>query len=395
MKGSLRARGPGVWELRVFLGQDAVTGKKQYRSVRFRGRKVDAETELARLVTEAASPFAQRRFATADVALAELIEVHLERHPGSITTLAGYRSILDVHIRPTIGRLKLREIDPMILDRFYDYLLTDKKLSTSRVHQAHAVIRGSLRLAVRWGWLTRNPAIDASPPTVRRSAMTVPTVDQVALALAEAERIDPGFGTFVRVAAATGARRGEVCGLLWRHVDLDRSRVSFEQSVVTTTREGVVVKDTKNHSKRVVVLDEVTIGALARHRAEIVEQAQFFGTALVDDAFVFSTEIDGSAPWRPDSVTHRWSALRTRIGLPTIRLHDLRHFQATMLLKAGVPVKNVSSRIGHRDAATTLNVYAHALEDADEASADLMGQVLPGSGAETISRPKTVDRRRI
>jgi integrase len=114
----------------------------------------------------------------------------------------------------------------------------------------------------------------------------------------------------------------------------------------------------------------------------MIERALSVGTGLRNDAFVFSSEPDGSSPWRPDSVTHRWSTMRATIGLPSMRLHDLRHFQATMLLKAGVPVKNVSGRIGHRDAATTLNVYAHALTDLDETSAQLIGRLLPGRSAD-------------
>jgi integrase len=377
VKGSLRARKPGVWELRVFLGTDPVTGKKQYRSSTFHGRRSDAQTALARLVTEAAAPLGARRIATRDVTLTDLVEIHLERHPGSVTTLAGYRSILDVHIRPTIGRFRIRDVHAMVLDRFYDHLATERGLSPARIHQAHAVLRGAFRLAVRWGWLPRNPAVDANPPTVRRKDVGVPAVEDVAAALAEAERRDPVLGTFVRLAAATGARRGELCGLTWRHVDLPARRLRIEQTVVTTTRSGLVVKDTKNHSKRVITLDAETIAALERHRRRMAEIVLLCGQPWNDAAFLFPSEPDGSSPWNPDSVTRRWATVRAAVGLPKLRLHDLRHFQATMLLKAGVPVKNVSARIGHRDASTTLNIYAHMLEDVDDASAELIGQLLP------------------
>ena len=394
VKGSLRARAPGVWELRVFLGTDPVTGKKRYRSSTFRGRRSDAQTALARLVTEATSPFGTRRIATAEVTLTDLVEVHLERHPGSVTTVAGYRSILDAHIRPTIGRFRIRDVDAMVLDRFYDYLATERGLSPARIRQAHSVLRGAFRLAVRWGWLPRNPAVDANPPTVHRREVGVPAVDHVASALAEAERRDPMLGTFVRLAAATGARRGELCGLMWRHVDLSARRVRVEQTVVTTTRSGLVVKDTKNHSKRVVTLDAETVAALERHRRRMAEILLAGGLPWNDDAYLFTAEPDGSRPWNPDSVTQRWAAVRAAIGLPKLRLHDLRNFQATMLLKAGVPVKNVSARIGHRDASTTLNIYAHMLEKVDDASAELIGELLPAPDADRARRTRHPTRRR-
>jgi integrase len=211
---------------------------------------------------------------------------------------------------------------------------------------------------------------------VHRTEVTVPSVEDVAAALAEAEQRDPMIGMFVRLAAATGARRGELCGLTWRHVDLLARRIHIEQTVVTTTRSGLVVKDTKKHSRRVVTLDADTVDALERHRRRAVEVASFCGRRLGEAAFLFSSAADGSSPWNPDTVTYRWTAIRDAIGLPELRLHDLRHFQATMLLKAGVPVKNVSARIGHRDAATTLNIYAHKLEDVDHESAELIGRLL-------------------
>jgi integrase len=313
------------------------------------------------------------------VTLAELVEVHLGRHPGSVTTLAGYQSILEVHIRPNIGRLRIREVDAMVLDRFYDYLANERGLSPSRIRQVHAVLRGSFRLAVRWGWLARNPAVDASPPTVRRHEVTVPTVDTVAAVLVEAERRDPALGTFVRVAAATGARRGELCGLTGRHLDLAIGQLRIEQTVVTTTRSGLVVKDTKNHSRRVVMVDADTVDALDGHRRRAIGLAKACGVEFNEHGFVFTSDPQGLSPWNPDTVTSQWAAIRMAIGVPTLRLHDLRHFQATMLLKAGVPVKNVSARIGHRDASTTLNIYAHKLEDVDTASAALIGRLLSKS----------------
>ncbi len=97
---------------------------------------------------------------------------------------------------------------------------------------------------------------------------------------------------------------------------------------------------------------------------------------LVGEAFVFSHSADGSVAVSPDFFTSAWARLRSQVGLDGMRLHDLRHFQATMLLRSGVPVKNVSRRIGHRDAATTSNVYAHALVDVDREAADVVGDLL-------------------
>ena len=116
----------------------------------------------------------------------------------------------------------------------------------------------------------------------------------------------------------------------------------------------------------------------------MLARAAITETTLDASGFVFSNEADFSSPIPPDTFSRAWIALRSDAGLDGVRLHDLRHFQATMLLRSGVPVKNVSRRIGHRDAATTLNVYAHALADDDRASADLVGDLLgPAAGAKS------------
>jgi integrase len=102
---------------------------------------------------------------------------------------------------------------------------------------------------------------------------------------------------------------------------------------------------------------------------------------LADDAFVFSNEVDGSEPWYPDTVSRSFKRLCELEGLQGIRLHDLRHFVATQLLSAGVDVRTVAGRLGHRNAATTLNVYAHFLEQSDRAAADVMGRIIADDGA--------------
>ena len=381
----MRERRPGYWELRVYVGADPVSGRKRYTTKSVRCGKREAQRELARMVADVhTTSIAETE--SSRLTLTELIEEHIARHEGSPTTLRTYRSTLENHIRPTIGRLAVRDVDAAILDRFYEHLTDEKGLSSSSVHQAHAIIRGALRRAVRWGWLTTNPARDAAPPRVRKNEMAIPSAEQVLAAIDGAGERDPLLGTFVRLAAATGARRGELAALGWRHVELALATVSIEGSAYDDEHRVVHVKDTKNHAKRVVSLDLETVEALAEHRRRVGDIAAVAGVVLVPDAFVFSHSPDGSLPVSPDFFTSAWARLRTQVGLDGIRLHDLRHFQATMLLRAGVPVKNVSRRIGHRDAATTLNVYAHALEDVDREAADVVGGLLRSA---TSASPRT------
>lgn len=109
-------------------------------------------------------------------------------------------------------------------------------------------------------------------------------------------------------------------------------------------------------------------------------RAVLFRVELTDESFVFSNAVDCSEPWYPDSVSRGFKRLCADEGLSGVRLHDIRHFVATQLLSAGVDVRTVAGRLGHRNAATTLNVYAHFLEGADRAAAVVIGNLIASEG---------------
>ena len=187
----------------------------------------------------------------------------------------------------------------------------------------------------------------------------------------------PELACYLLVAAATGARRSEVIALRWSNINFAAAVVSIERGVVFGP-DGLVEKDTKTHAARRVALDAATLATLAAHRASMTARAEACGEELVTDAFVFSNSIDGSDCWFPDSVSRSFRRLCAKEGLRNVRLHDLRHFVATQLLGAGVDVRTVAGRLGHRNAATTLNVYAHFLEQTDRTAADIIGRVIAG-----------------
>ena len=185
------------------------------------------------------------------------------------------------------------------------------------------------------------------------------------------------------LAALTGMRRGELCALRWTDVDLERGELDVSRSVVVVPG-GIAEKGTKTHRFRIVALDEVGIALLVHHRANVDDWARQAEVAVPDDAYVFSHAVNGSKPFRPDNVTGFFTRVRDSLGLPNVRLHDLRHFTATQLIAAGVDVRTVAGRLGHSDASVTLRVYSHALEERDRAAAEIMSRVLnaPPKGTE-------------
>jgi integrase len=149
----------------------------------------------------------------------------------------------------------------------------------------------------------------------------------------------------------TGFRRGELCAIRWRHLDLTAGVLMLERSI--GQRSGRTwEKDTKTHQHRRIALDPETLSLLSEHRHRCAERAAALDLELTDDAFVFSLAIDGSAHLKPDSVSQRYVRLARRLGISTT-IHKLRHYSATELISAGVDVRTVAGRLGHGGGGTT------------------------------------------
>jgi integrase len=165
---------------------------------------------------------------------------------------------------------------------------------------------------------------------------------------------DPELGLFLRPAVVLGARRGELCGLKWREVDLDGGEVLIAASVARVAGRPLLDKDTKTHAKRRVAVGGETVELLKAHRLRQAETALACGVSLPPDAYVFSRTADASRPISPEWITHRLQDLTVRLGV-SCRLHDLRHFMVTQLVAGAVDLRTVSGPDGRM----TLGTYAH------------------------------------
>jgi integrase len=174
-------------------------------------------------------------------------------------------------------------------------------------------------------------------------------------------------------------RRGEVLGLRWSDVDLDTARLSVRQAVIIVAYE-VQTSDIKtDNGRRTIDLCDRTIEVLKEWRERQDEERDLLGDEYEDNDFVFASQ-DGS--WvNPDFFSQCFDRLLTKSPLPRIRLHDLRHTHATILLKAGVPVKVVSERLGHANAAFTITVYQHVMPGMQADAATLFSDLIASSRA--------------
>jgi integrase len=179
-----------------------------------------------------------------------------------------------------------------------------------------------------------------------------------------------------------GARRGELCGLKWRDVDLDNGEVFIASGVVRVAGRPLIDKDTKTHAKRRVAIGADTVELIKSYRLRQVQAALATGASLPSDAYVFSQKADGSKPASPDGVTHRFQQLAARLGVRA-RLHDLRHFMVTQLIAGGVDWRTVSGRAGHADGHMTLGTYAHFQQAQDRQAAEFMDRLLGAAATDS------------
>jgi integrase len=378
MAGSIRQRGKQSWEIRAFAGKDAETGKKRYVTRTVRGERRDAEIALGRLIAE----IDDGQHAVRPGTVGELCERWYSHAAPDLspTVAAEYRRLLDRRILPRWTDVPLRRLRTADLDQWYSELRrtggpAGKPLAPNTVMRAHAVLRRALAQGVKWGWLTVNPAANASPPHSRKQHLELPDPADVARLITAAAKVNPSLPTYFRLAAATGARRAELCALRWKHVDLVKRRVTIARSIVEVGGQ-LIEKDTKTHQVRKVTVDQETAALLVAHREACAELATKCGASIGPNTFLFSHEVDFSKPWRPNYATLAFGRLRDELGLEGVKLHHLRHFSATQLLSAGIDIRTVSGRLGHANASTTLDFYAQFLQAADERAADALGSLL-------------------
>lgn len=364
-------RGNGVYELRVSLGKDPISGKYRQVSRVFRGTKTAAVTALRKLHDEVE----RGRAGAVPITLAELVDeymVHLKAQGRSKTTLEAYESIYRIHIVPVLGASKIGKIDSLTLDRFYSGMVNGGA-GGSTVAKASTMLHGLFGQAVRWGMMPTNPAVNSRPPAYHQPETKIPTIEDVHALLDAAKRSDPDFHALLWLAVNTGLRRGELAGLQWQDVDLDLGNVTVRRGVVNV-KGDVIVQGTKTHQIRPVRVDKSTVEVLRAHRTRCAEAASACGAVLDADSFVFSPRPGGTEPMRPDSISQHFERVSKRCGVKT-SMHKLRHFHISHLVAGGADLKRVSVRAGHARTSITADIYAHVVAD-DGELADAFGRLL-------------------
>ena len=357
-------------ELAVLVARRQIVLPERY------GTKREAQT---RLTTELGAAITGNFTEPAKLTVAEFLEKDwLPTIKGTIkeTSEVAYRVHVKQRLVPELGKILLQKLPRRDIDLMIARLQTEpgprgKPLSPASCVAVKSCLKRALGSAVQWSLIQRNPALGGQKIKVRRPQIATWTREELSLflSLQDGSRLYPLWRTL----AATGMRRGEALGLRLEDLDLDAGRVSIRRS---RSQAGykVVEQDTKTGKGRVVALDAETVAALRQQMQQQLDDADKWGAAWQASGHVFTRE--NGEPWQPDRITKLFDQAVKAAGVKRIRLHDLRHTHATLMLQANVHPKVVSERLGHTQIATTLDLYSHAIPALQESAAEVFASLL-------------------
>ena len=385
MRGSVVRRGNG-YSVVVELERDPITGKRRQKWHSGFATKKAAQAALAELVNSInngvyVEPTKQT---VAEFAADWLTAIEPTLRPA---THYSYGRNLLLHVLPYIGSARLTAIDAGTLNTLYARLLAEGRrdqkagegLSPRSVRYVATIVHRMFKDAVRWGRLTRNPADAADPPKASatpKPRMTTWTAKQLRTFLT-ATVSDRHHALYILL-VTTGMRRGEALGLRWTDLDLDAGRASIVQTVIAVHHKTQLGDPKTVKGTRTVDLDADTVRALRAHRTRQAGERLQMGAGWTDHGLVFC-HITG-APLHPERFTRTFVDRVRQLGLPLIRLHDLRHTWATLALESGVHPKVVQERLGHANISITLDTYSHVTAGLQADAAAKVAGVIFGAG---------------
>jgi integrase len=348
MAGQLIKKGEHRWLVRVFKGRDPKTGKKKYFSKQVKGNKKDAQKFLNGILREIdLGIFVEPSTMT----LSEYLE-SAARPRVSRRTADGYDGLLRRYIKEPLGIKRLDNLKALDIQKVYADIQV-RGLSARVVRHTHSALHNALRQAVKWGLLSRNPSELVELPKVPHKERRVLSQEEAVRFLDAA--IDMPRGLLFEFALITGMRPEEYLALQWSDIDFDRCTATIQRALVRHKKEWSFERPKTAKSRRTVALPAPLLHRLSDHKRNQAEVRLKAGPDWQVNGLVFSSE--KGTPLSIPSLTYRYfRPILKKAELPQIRLYDLRHSCATLLLVANENPKVVSERLGHSTVVLTLEV---------------------------------------
>jgi len=373
--GSIQAKkaknGEIHYQITIEGERDPETGKRNRSYKTVRGTKKEASAEMRRLISEVEhgkslkqSPMTVKEW------IAKWMELYITPYIEE-TTRVGYKSKLTCYIHPMLGDIKIKSLRAEHVQRMVNDMIS-KGLSPKNIRDTYNVVNASMKKAVVLKEILYNPCEGVELPKMKRYRAKVYDTKTIHEILDTAKDSDIYLAVLILI--TVGLRRGELLALRWENIDFDKQLIKVRENMVRG-EDGYILKAPKTESGiRDIHIGKDLVAILKEAYTEYRLDKMRYGPGFQDLGFVIRQE-DGS-PLHPDSMTRKWIRFIQSNDLPRIRLHDLRHSNATALIRAGVNPKVVSERLGHADVSITLNTYTHVLPDMDAAAADKLDEIL-------------------
>ena len=357
--GMVRKRDDGRWEGRI------VVGHKDNGAPIFRYIYADTQKELTVKLRKNINAYQGVELTEqSKITLSEWLDQWLKDMEGTVrkSTLTGYRSSVENHIRPELGEKVISRITPIDIQRFYDHLA--ETLASGTVRTIHTVLHGILEAAHQAQIIPKNPLDDVTPPRFSYQNKQVLTDEQLDKFM-EVIKEDEVWHDLFYTEIMTGLRCGELCGLQWDDFDETAGTLKVRRTVRREAGGVLTTGDTKTYAGTRKIILPNSVVELLRKRKQ---------TALTEWIFPNPTRLE--VPTNPATAYRHLKLMLKKNGLPDLRFHDLRHTFATHALSSGVDVKTLSGILGHTRAAFTLDTYTHTTGDMQKRAAEVVGDFM-------------------
>lgn len=297
----------------------------------------------------------------------------------ALTTYGNHQRKLNLHINPVIGHMRMDQINSFhlmsIIRDMKRYDGKDEPLTYHAKQDVYRTLKSIFKYAVKWGIISKNPMDGVEKPRPsdtdeidKEMQVYEESEIETLMHLLQSEPIS--WRMMFTLALAAGLRKGELLGLEWKDVDFENQQIYIHQTIVFTNK-GPHIKTTKTKkSKRYVTLPQSVMNELKAYRKHWAKEKLQKGDVWVEKEREWLFHAFDGTHMYPTSPSKRWKQFIDRHGFKYIRLHDLRHTSASLLIAQGVHAKIISERLGHSDISVTMNTYGHAFKSADRAAAD-------------------------
>ncbi|MGE7546064.1 tyrosine-type recombinase/integrase [Sporosarcina newyorkensis] len=300
------------------------------------------------------------------------------------TTHGNHVRKLDLHILPEVGHMEMTQINEFILMKLLDGLQRkdeqDGELSFHYKQDIYRTLKSIFKYAVKWKVLNHNPMDGVEKPKAKDTEdehqdLQVYDEGEIAQLMKIIQNELPHWRAMFTLALAAGMRRGELLGLQWDDIDFDNNQITIHTSIVLT-KDGPHIKKTKTRSsKRTVTLPISMMEGLRIFQQHHEKTWKDSGDRWIETEYNWVFCKYNGTHMYPSSPSNRWAKMLQKHDFRYIRLHDLRHTSASLLIAQGVHAKIISERLGHSDISVTMNTYGHAFKSADRAAAEKMESI--------------------